>query len=444
MPHDDLGWNIAEVPAIPDVSVQATELPAIVTSEVEGIGLHDPAALARALLGDSGGRPRETHTLRVLAGALVRLGFTVRELSVPGDGARGRRTLFAKLGAGTPRVGFAAHVGAAEVADMKGAVAGFIAALARLQEARPCGLASSLWVLLTTEVADATTPGMAAIIDWLTTQGELPEVCIVGAPTSRVRLGDVIKIGCRGQLHGVLTVQGRAGHTACPELADNPVSRLLRFLARLDEAQLDQGSSHFPPSSLTITTVDVGNPATHVIPAAAAAAFEIRYNDHHTRLSLESWLQRLAGAQLGAAHRLEFHGTGDRTVKPPGALSEAMCAAISAVTGHRPAIDTGSEDAGVRQIRRHCPVVEFGPRHDTMHEADEQVARAELEQLSQVYQAVLDRLPADESTRSRGAPGRPSATQNTPERVTPSTVFSCISMRLQTEPSQDSAPVASR
>ena len=444
MPHDDLGWNIAEVPALPDVSVQATELPAIVTSEVEGIGLHDPAALARALLGDSGGRPRETHTLRVLAGALVRLGFTVRELSVPGDGARGRRTLFAKLGAGTPRVGFAAHVGAAEVADMKGAVAGFIAALARLQEARPCGLASSLWVLLTTEVADATTPGMAAIIDWLTTQGELPEVCIVGAPTSRVRLGDVIKIGCRGQLHGVLTVQGRAGHTACPELADNPVSRLLRFLARLDEAQLDQGSSHFPPSSLTITTVDVGNPATHVIPAAAAAAFEIRYNDHHTRLSLESWLQRLAGAQLGAAHRLEFHGTGDRTVKPPGALSEAMYAAISAVTGHRPAIDTGSEDAGVRQIRRHCPVVEFGPRHDTMHEADEQVARAELEQLSQVYQAVLDRLPADESTRSRGAPGRPSATQNTPERVTPSTVFSCISMRLQTEPSQDSAPAASR
>ena len=442
MPHEDLSSNAAEVPALPSNSLQVKDLPATVASEVENIRLHDPAALALALLGDPGGRPREAHTLRVLAGALVRLGFTVRELSVPGDGARRRRTLFARLGAGTPRVGFAAHVGATEVADMKGAVAGFIAALARLREARPRGPASSLCVLLTTEVSDATTPGMSAVTEWLMAQGELPEVCIVGAPTSRARLGDVIKIGCRGQLHGVLTVQGRAGHTACPELADNPVSRLLRFLARLDEAQLDQGSSHFPPSSLTITTVDVGNPATHVIPAAAAAAFEIRYNDHHTRLSLESWLQRLAGAQLGAAHRLEFHGTGDRTVKPPGALSEAMCAAISAVTGQRPAIDTGSEDAGVRQIRRHCPVVEFGPRQDTMHEADEQVARAELEQLSQVYQAVLARLLADESARGRGAPGRLDAAQNTPERVTPSTVFSCISMRLQTEPTQDSAPAS--
>ncbi len=444
MPHDDLGSNTSEVRALLDAPgagatdcVQVSHLPATVAGEVEGLDLRDPAALARALLGDSGGRPRETHTLRVLAGMLVRLGFEVRELSVPGEGARRRRTLFARLGAGAPRVAFAAHVGASEVADMKGAVAGFIAALARLQEDRH-GLRGSLCVLLTTEAADATTPGMTAVTEWLKAQGELPEVCIVGAPTSRARLGDVIKLGCRGQLHGLVTVQGRAGHTACPELADNPVSRLLRFLARLDEAQLDQGSSHFPPSSLTITTVDVGNPATHMIPATASAAFEIRYNDHHTQLGLESWLHRLAAAQLGAAHQLDLHGTGDRAVKPPGALSEAMCAAISAVTGQRPAIDTGSEDAGVRMIRRHCPVVEFGPRSETMHEADEQVARAELSQLSQVYQAVLGRMLAEEVVgRSRGA--RQDATQGTPGRITPSAVFSSISMRLQAEPSQDSA-----
>jgi len=277
---------------------------------------------------------------------------------------------------------------------------------------------------------------MAAITDWLTARGEFPEVCIVGAPTSRVRLGDVIKLGCRGELHGVVTVQGRAGHTACPELADNPVSRLLRFLARLDEAQLDQGSSHFPPSSLTITTVDVGNRATHVIPAEASAAFEIRYNDHHTRLSLESWLRSLAAAQLGVAHQLELHGTGDRAVEPPGALCEAMCAAISAVTGQHPAIDTGSEDAGVRTIRRHCSVVEFGPRSETMHEADEQVARAELEQLSRVYQGVLDRLLADEA-RGRSRRPRSDATQGMPGRITPSAVFSSIS--TQAEPPQDCA-----
>jgi len=441
MTHDDLDPQNLAVAALVDVPreaarapVQARAMAAAVASEVDGIALTDPAALAHALLGDSGGRPRETHTRRVLAGALVRLGFTVRELSVAGEGPGRRRTLFARLGSGTPRIGFAAHIGASEAADMKGAVAGFIAAVARMQQARSRGLQGSLCLLLTTEAADATSQGMAAITDWLTTEGELPELCIVGAPTSRARLGDVIKLGCRGQLHGVVTVQGRAGHTGCPELADNPVSRLLRFLSRLDEAQLDHGSSQFPPSSLTITTVDVGNRATHVIPAAASAAFEIRYNDHHTRLSLESWLRRLAVAQLGTAHQLELRGTGDTTVKPPGALSEAMCAAISMVTGHRPAIDTGSEDAGVRLIRRHCPVVEFGPRGETMLEADEQVARAELEQLTQVYQAVLDRLLADESRgRSRGNLGKHDATQGTPGRITPSAVFSSLSMCLTTE-----------
>ncbi|HEY0138684.1 MAG TPA: M20/M25/M40 family metallo-hydrolase [Nannocystis sp.] len=460
MTHDDLGLQLSEVSTATSTATAATRamnveipregervkvktLPGTVTGEVAGTALRDPVALARALLGDSGGRPRETHTLRVLAGALVSLGFTVRELSV-GEGVNRRRTLFARIGEGSPRVGFAAHVGATEKADMKGAVAGFIAAVARMQETRQIRPQGSLSLLLTTEAADATTPGIAAVTDWLTTQGELPEVCIVGAPTSRARLGDVIKIGCRGTLHGVVTVQGRAGHTACPELADNPVSRLLRFLSRLDEAQLDHGSSHFPPSSLTVTTVDVGNPASHVIPDTASAAFEIRYNDLHTRLSLESWLRRLAVAQLGSAHQLELRGTGDTTVKPPGALSEAMCAAISAITGQRPAIDTGSEDAGVRLIRRHCPVVEFGPRGETMHEADEQDALTELEQLTQVYQGVMSRLLADDSrARSRGNNSRHDATQGTPGRITPSAVFSSISMCLQaaTAYAQDGAAV---
>ncbi len=453
MTHDDLGLQISEVSTamlaahveIPrdGERVRVRTLAGTVTGEVAGTALRDPVALARALLGDSGGRPRETHTLRVLAGALVSLGFTVRELAV-GEGADRRRTLFAKLGEGSPRVGFAAHVGATEAADMKGAVAGFIAAAARIQESWPRGVPGALSLLLTTEAADASTPGIAAIADWLTTQGELPEVCIVGAPTSRARLGDVIKIGCRGTLHGVVTLQGRAGRTADPELADNPVSRLLKFLSRLDEAQLDHGSSCFPPSSLTITTIDVGNHATHMIPGAASAAFEIRYNDHHTRLSLESWLRCVAVAQLGTAHQLELRGTGDTTVKPPGALSEAMSAAIAAITGQRPAIDTGSEDTGVRLMRRHCPVVEFGPRGETMHEADEQDALAELEQLTQVYQGVLSRLLADDRRgRSRSNNGRHESPQDTPGRITPSAVFSSISVCLQAETAcgQDSAAV---
>ena len=431
MPHDDLGSQFCEVitstSELPGSgsAVQVTQRTE--ASEPRAAALGDPAVLARALLGEPARRVRAPDALAVLAGSLVGLGFTVQELWVPGD-APGHRTLFARVGDGAPHVCFAAHVGGSETADMKGAVAGFVAAVARMQEDRP-NRPGSISLLLTTAPAEASTATISAVTDWLADRGELPDLCIVGEPTSRARLGDVIKIGCRGQLHGVVTVQGRAGHTACPELADNPVSRLLRFLARLDEAHLDHGSAQFPPSSLTITTVDVGNRATHVIPASASAAFEIRYNDHHTRTSLESWLRRLAVAQLGAAHHLELHGTGDTLVKPPGALSEAMCAAISAVTGQRPAIDTGSQDAGLRLIRRHCPVVEFGPRSETMHETDEQVALAELEQLTRVYQAVLTRLLAeDRSTRNRTA-GRAEALQGTPGRITPSSVFSSLGLQ---------------
>ncbi len=419
MAHDDLGT------LHPEVRARLLDLPRDGVSEPGAGALGDPAVLARALLGAAGGRTREADVLAALATALLGLGFTVRELQV---GEAAPRTLFARLGRGGPHVGFAAHVGAGEAADMTGAVAGFVAAVARMQEERRAP--GSISLLLTTEPAGSSTAGIAAVSQWLIEHGELPDACIVGAPTSRARLGDVIKTGCRGQLHGVVTVQGRAGHTACPELADNPVSRLLRFLARLDEAHLDNGSAHFPPSSLTITTVDVGNQATHLIPGSASAAFEIRYNDHHTRSSLESWLRRLAVAQLGPAHQLELHGTGDTTVKPPGALTEAISAAISAVTGQTPAIDTGSQDAGVRYLRRHCPVVELGPRGETMHEADEQVAIAELEALTRVYQAVLRRLFAEES-RARRMGSRLDAVTGTPGRISPSAVFSSISARSQ-------------
>lgn len=431
MPHDDLGSQFCEVTTrtseLPGVDRAIEVTPWTRASATTLAAPDDPAAVARALLGEPARRVRDP--LSLLAGTLVGLGFTVRELWVPGD-PPGDRTLFARLGDSGPHVGFAAHVGASPTGDMKGAVAGFVAAAARLQAEHAAGCPGSISLLLTSAPADTATATISAVIDWLADRGELPDLCIVGEPTSRERLGDVIKIGCRGQLHGVVTVQGRAGHTACPELADNPVSRLLRFLARLDEAHLDQGSAQFPPSSLTITTVDVGNRVSHVIPASASAAFEIRYNDHHTRTSLESWLRRLAVAQLGPDHHLDLHGTGDTLVKPPGVLSEAVCAAISAVTGQRPAIDTGSQDAGLRQIRRRCPVVEFGPRSETMHEADEQVALAELEQLTRVYHTVLSRLLVEDTRRARTS-ARSELTQGTPGRITPSAVFSSISLCLQ-------------
>ena len=283
------------------------------------IELTDPVALTQALVRCPSITPEDAGALDVVEGALARLGFRCHRLTFETPGTVPVANLYARLGSAGPHIAFAGHTDvvppgdvaawhaapfAAEIVDghvhgrgavdMKGAIACFVAAVARLGGERRAG---SISCLITGDEEGPAVNGTQKLLAWMREQGELPDACLVGEPTNPEHLGETIKIGRRGSMTGHLTVRGVQGHVAYPERADNPIPRLLRLLDALTREPLDAGSAHFQPSGLVITTVDVGNPASNVIPAAARATFNIRFNDCHTPASLEARLR----AQLGRA-----------------------------------------------------------------------------------------------------------------------------------------------
>ena len=373
--------------------------------------LTDPLPLAQALIRRPSVTPADAGAIDVLAEALSGLGFTCHDLDFA-TGGPPIRNLYARLGQSGPNLCFAGHTDvvppgqgwtfdpfAATVmdgrlfgrgaADMKGAVACFVAAVARfLRHGRPAG---SISLLITGDEEGPAVDGTVKVLEWLERRGERLDCCIVGEPTNPTRLGEMIKIGRRGSLNARLTVFGTQGHAAYPHLADNPIPRLLDMLRRLSERPLDDGTAHFQASTLALTTVDVGNPVTNVIPAEARAGFNIRFNDLHSGRSLEEWMRRTC-AEAGGDWDLAVEVSGESFVTPPGPLSQAVAAAVRDVTGLEPELSTTGGTSDARFIRRACPVVEFGLVTTTMHKADEHVALADLDGLATIYRACLDRL----------------------------------------------------
>ena len=204
----------------------------------------------------------------------------------------------------------------------------------------------------------------------------------------------MIKIGRRGSMTGRLTVDGVQGHVAYPHLADNAAHRLLGLLSVLTTAPLDPGTDHFQASSLQITTIDIGNPATNLVPGQARATFNIRFNDLWTSDTLKMWVEERL-ASVGGQYRLAWEVSGESFVVLPGPVSECLTAAIAAVTGRMPELSTTGGTSDARFIQAHCPVAEFGLVGQTMHKADERVALADLAQLTAIYEAFLDRFFAE-------------------------------------------------
>lgn len=370
-------------------------------------------ALARALLRCPSVTPEDAGALDVLESALSRLDFTCHRLRFATPGTAPVDNLYARIGREAPNFCFAGHTDvvpegeqaawtvdpfAAELkdgdlygrgaVDMKGAVACFVAAAARFLAARRGRIPGSVSVLITGDEEGPAVNGTARVLDWLKRQGERLDVCLVGEPTNPTRLGDLIKIGRRGSLSARLTVFGTQGHVAYPHLADNPIPRLLKVLTTLEDAKLDEGTEHFEPSRLEITTVDVGNTAPNIIPAKAEGVVNIRFNDRHTGASLTDWLKRCCEA--AGAHELEIDVAGEAFLTSPGRLSELVAGAVERVLGRRPELGTGGGTSDARFIKDHCPVVEFGLVGETMHKVDERVSVVDLHALTDVYVAVLE------------------------------------------------------
>jgi succinyl-diaminopimelate desuccinylase len=365
----------------------------------------DPVALAQALIRCPSVTPVDGGAQTVLAEALERLGFTVTRLRF-GE----IENLFARRGSDSPHICFAGHTdvvppGSAVwtgdpfggeiregvlygrgACDMKGAIAAFVAATAQHLAVGP--LCGSISLLITGDEEGPALDGSVRVLDWMQAHEQIPDFCVVGEPTCPSRLGEMVKIGRRGSLNAGITMHGTQGHVAYPQRADNPVHRLIRALAALTAAPLDAGSEWFEPSSLQVTSIDVGNPATNVIPAAACAMLNIRFNDLHSGAALSAWL-RATLARHAERFDLDVTVSGESFLTKPGEMVDRLRTAIAQQTGIEPRLDTGGGTSDARFIAAFCPVAEFGLVGATMHQADEHVPVADLRELTAIYRAML-------------------------------------------------------
>jgi succinyl-diaminopimelate desuccinylase len=274
--------------------------------------------------------------------------------------------------------------------DMKSGVAAFVAAaLDFVRETPPDG---AVILAITGDEEGEGKDGTIAILDWMAFNGERMTDCLVGEPTCPTEMGEMMKIGRRGSMTAHITAVGVQGHSAYPHRAKNPLSALVKLLARLDAEPLDRGTPHFDPSTLAITTIDTGNTATNVIPARATAAVNIRFNDLHSGGTLSTWLRGEAEAvaeATGVEIGLKISVSGEAFLTPPGELSALVAKAVEAETGRKPVASTSGGTSDARFVKDHCPVVEFGLVGKTMHQVDERVEVAHIQALKAIYGRIL-------------------------------------------------------
>jgi succinyl-diaminopimelate desuccinylase len=372
----------------------------------------NPVALAQALIRCQSVTPQDDGAQDVIAAVLTSVGFRCDRLRFDEPGTAPVDNLYARLGHGQPHLMFAGHTDvvpsgdrdawrvdpfAGEIldgvlygrgaVDMKGAIACFIAASARFLDG--CRAAGSISLLITGDEEGPAINGTRKVLAWLKERGEPPDACLVGEPTNPTRLGEMVKIGRRGSLTGMLEVAGVQGHAAYPERADNPIPRLLAMLQALSSDPLDDGTEHFEPSQLVITSIDVGNPASNVIPARARAIFNVRFNDWHTARSLECRLRARLEA-VGGDFRLETSSNAEAFLTAPGAFTDLLEALIERELAIVPELSTTGGTSDARFIKDICPVVEFGLVGATIHQVDERVPLTDLEALTGVYQTLIE------------------------------------------------------
>ena len=264
--------------------------------------------------------------------------------------------------------------------DMKGAIAAMVAAVREI----PAD-AGTISFIITGDEEGPAHFGTVSLIEHMRSVGAIPDLCLVGEPTSLNRLGDVMKIGRRGSVNIWLTVEGGEGHVAYPHLANNPIGPMVNMLAELNALELDEGTDWFQPSNLEITDITVGNPATNVIPSRATARLSIRFNDRHTGQDLADRVAAIA-AKHGGTSRAVI--SGEAFVTLPGDFSALVAAAVEAETGLTPEASTTGGTSDARFLKAICPVIEFGLCNATMHKRDEAVAIADLEVLARIYARI--------------------------------------------------------
>jgi succinyl-diaminopimelate desuccinylase len=368
----------------------------------------DPVALAEALIACESVTPARGPVFDAFEAMLAPLGFEVHRF-IAGEGEDAvENCLAVRRGpAGSRHFAFGGHldvVPAGEgwssrpfaperrqapggevlygrgAVDMKSSIAAMVAAAAEIPRE-----AGTLSFIVTGDEEGPAIHGTRALIELIRRRGEVPDLILVGEPTCVARLGDMVKSGRRGSVTVWLTVEGREGHVAYPQHADNPIPKLVAMLAELDALMLDQGTEWFQPSNLEITELHVGNPAHNVIPPRAVARISIRFNALHSGAELARMVTEIAEKHGGTAEPIV---SGEPFLTQPGAFSDILAAAIKAETGLEPELSTSGGTSDARFLRDLAPVIDFGPVNATMHKRDEAIAVDDLRVLTRIYRRV--------------------------------------------------------
>ena len=371
----------------------------------------DPVALTQDLIRRPSVTPADAGAMDTLQRTLDRMGFECRRMKFGQI-----ENLYARRGTASPNLCFAGHTDVvpagdraawrydpfgADVSDgilhgrgavdMKGGIAAWVAAVSRTlaQEEVP----GSLSFLITGDEEGEAVDGTVKVVETLRAEGEIIDHCVVGEPTCTSILGDMIKVGRRGSINAYIEVQGKQGHVAYPHRAANPMPVLLRLLNALQTRHLDDGYERFQPSNLEITTVDVGNPTTNVIPAKATARVNVRFNPAQSGPALAAWFQdeaAKAGEGFAGTVSVRTAISGEAFLTEHSPFVELVASTVRTITSQEPDLSTTGGISDARFIRSLCPVVEFGLVGATMHAIDERVPVTEIEQLTTVYQRIIE------------------------------------------------------
>ena len=383
--------------------------------------LCDPLNLAKALINCPSETPKEAGAILALKKALSELGFTCRIFSSGNANAKGKEALvynlYAKKGEGQ-NLCFAGHTDVVPAgslkewvfppfeaktsegklfgrgaSDMKGAIAAFVAASARFFDDEDKNFSVSF--LITGDEEGYALHGTRTVLSELRKMGEVINHCIVGEPTNPARLGEMIKIGRRGSLHGKLIIEGKQGHVAYPHLAVNPLTYLANLVSVLSNIKLDKGNKNFQPSNLEFVSIDTGNNISNVIPNSASANFNVRFNNLYSGKSLIDKLRKILKTHLSKSEdikwTLETELSGEPFLTATGKFVDLICEAVREQTGLKPELSTSGGTSDARFIKDICPVIEFGSVGKTMHQTNECISLDDLEQLTKIYNNILCR-----------------------------------------------------
>ena len=373
----------------------------------------NPIELTSELIQCKSITPKSEGSLDIIISYLEPLGFNCEKIDF-GEGIEKVENLYARFGTMEPNIAFAGHVDVVPTgdinnwsinpfggevkegkvwgrgaADMKSGIAAFIAAVSEfLKDNKNLKEFGSISFIITSDEEGKAINGTKKVVDWLKGKSEIISGCIVGEPTNVTRMGDTLKIGRRGSFTGSLTVTGIQGHVGYPHLAENPINSLLKMLEPFSKIYLDEGTKDFQPSSIMITSIDVNNDASNVIPGEVKAKFNIRFNTLHSASSLKAMLDKQF-SDVTSNYKFDFFCNAEPFLTNDDFLKTTLQKAIQKVVNINPEKSTSGGTSDARFISKICPVIEFGLVGKTMHKIDENVEVNDIINLTKIYNQFL-------------------------------------------------------